>query len=264
MPHQKKKQADMSAFNPEAEFIIRARNMESTITAEDRTAMQNARQRHLQGVGNHEPSFHVVVPNPNNLPNARQGGFLNRLETAVDAALTPDRPEGNRLLDAATLFLHNTTPSITAPVTQQTNPTDDIDDGELIVDVDDTIADTATDIIEEARTRPQQRPQQRRNGRLSSTVRLARQQSNRQRAVVIDPNIHRELLNLNKAKKNRRSERVLKTRMMEATRFILFLHSHHPELVQSDLHAQLIVASSAQYTFFCQVLTFGIIFDSVH
>ena len=69
-----------------------------------------------------------------------------------------------------------------------------------------------------------------------------------QKAVAIDPNSRRELLNLNKAKKNRRSEPVLKTRMMEATRFILFLHSHHPELVQPDLHAQLIVASSAQYS----------------
>ena len=35
--------------------------------------------------------------------------------------------------------------------------------------------------------------------------------------------------------------------MSEATHFILFLHSHHPELVKSDLHQQLIVASSANY-----------------
>ena len=107
--------------------------METTITAEDRTAMQNARQRHLQGIGNHEPSLHVVVPDANNLPNAGQGGFLNRLETAVDAALAPShqksRPEGNRLLEAATVFLHNGLHRATAPVTaQQTNPTDDIDD----------------------------------------------------------------------------------------------------------------------------------------
>jgi hypothetical protein len=35
--------------------------------------------------------------------------------------------------------------------------------------------------------------------------------------------------------------------MSEATRFILFLHSHHPELVQSELHSKLIVASSEHY-----------------
>jgi hypothetical protein len=252
MPHQKKKKADMSAFNPEAAFIVQAQNMERTITAEDRVAMQNARQRHLQGVGNHDPSLHVVVPDANNLPNARQGGFLDRLGTAVDAALAPDeailpiRPEANRLLEAATLFLHNTTPSVAAPpVTQLTNPIDAIDIDELIVDVDTTTVadDTTAAIMPEARTRPQQR----RRGRLSLDVRVARQQSNRKKAVVIDPRLHHELLNLNKAKENRRSERVLKTRMMEATRFIFYLHSHHPELVQSDLYALLIVASSAQY-----------------
>jgi hypothetical protein len=246
MPHQKKKKADISAFNPRAEFIIQAQNMDRTVTAEDRTAMQNARQRHLQGVGNHDPLLHVVVPDANNLPNARQGGFLNRLETAVDAALTPAealpplRPEANRLLEAATLFLHNQTPSISS-VTQQPNPTDNNVDGELADTT--TVANTTTDIIQEARTRLQQR----RTGRLSLDVRLARQQSNRNKAVVINPNTHRELLNLNKAKENRRSERVLKARINEATRFILFLHSHHPELVQSDLHTLLIVASSAQY-----------------
>ncbi len=243
MPHTKKKQADMSAFNPAAEFLIQAENMENEITVEDHTAMQNARQRHLQGVGNHDLSMHVVVPDANNLPNSNQVGFLNHLETAVDAALTPDdatsplRPESNRLLEAATLFLRNTTtPSITAPaVTQQTNPTGDIGD-EVIVDVADTTTSTRT------------RPQQRRNGRLSLNVRLARQQSNRKKAIFIDPNTHGELLNLDKAKRNRRSEQVLKTRMMEATRFILFLHLHRPELVQSDLHAQLIVASLEEYS----------------
>ena len=35
--------------------------------------------------------------------------------------------------------------------------------------------------------------------------------------------------------------------MSEATRFILFLHSNHPELVKSDLHQQLIVESLANY-----------------
>ena len=74
MPRPKKKQrslADISALIPRAEFVIQAQNMATTITAEDRTAMQNARQRHLQGVGNHKPSLHVVF---NNLPNA--GGFF--------------------------------------------------------------------------------------------------------------------------------------------------------------------------------------------
>ena len=102
-----------------------------------------------------------------------------------------------------------------------------------------------TAVIEEAHT---PRTQQRRPGRLSSNIRLARQQSNRRNTVPIDPIIRGELLNLNKAKKNRRSERVLKTRMMEATRFILFLHTNHPELVRPDLHSELIVASSAHFS----------------
>ena len=250
MPHQKKKKrtstlADISAFNVRADFMNQARNMETTITAEDRTAMQNARQRHLQGIGNHEPSLHVVVPDANNLPNAGQGGFLNRLATAVDAALAPVPPEvppeGNRLLEAVTVFLGGSVAA--SPVTAQpTNPIDDVDDG-LIVDVDDdaTVADTTTAV--------NTRPQQRRTGRLSSNVRLARQQSARnKKQIAIDPIARTELLNLDKAKKNRRSEKVLKTRMCEATRFILFLHSHHPELVKPDLHAQLIVASQLQYT----------------
>ena len=94
MPRQKKKQhtittpASGDVLNPTAEWIAVASNMQSTITAEDRTAMQNARQRHLKGA-NHEPSMHIVVPNSNNLPNAAQGGFLTRLEHAVDAALSP-------------------------------------------------------------------------------------------------------------------------------------------------------------------------------
>ena len=35
---------------------------------------------------------------------------------------------------------------------------------------------------------------------------------------------------------------------MEATRFILFLHTNHPELVRTDLHSELIVASSAHFS----------------
>ena len=48
MPRPKKKQrsllADISALIPRAEFVIQTQNMPTTITAEDRTAMQNARQ----------------------------------------------------------------------------------------------------------------------------------------------------------------------------------------------------------------------------
>ena len=35
---------------------------------------------------------------------------------------------------------------------------------------------------------------------------------------------------------------------MEATRFILFLHTNHAELVRPDLHSELIVASSAHFS----------------
>ena len=218
MPRPKKKQrslADISALIPRAEFVIQAQNMATTITAEDRTAMQNARQRHLQGIGNHEPSLHVVIPDANNLPNAGQGGFFNHLEAAVDAALAPPeataplRPEElegtNRLLEAAILLLdpNPETPSITAA----TNQTNQADDDEFIVDDDETAtaADTTTAIIHQAR------PQQRRYaGRLSSNIRLARQQSIRNNIAPIDPDARRELLNLNKAKQNRRSGAVLK------------------------------------------------------
>ncbi len=244
-----------SALNPRAEFLIQAQNMESTITAEDRSAMQNARQRHLQGIGNHEPSLHVVIPTANNLPNARQGGFLNHLEAAVDAAVSPPeamlplRPEelegANRLLEAATLLVNN--PSIAATATQQTNPTEtnptDVIEDNVIVDNNDDDDDATTANIQQARPRPQQR----RQGRLSSNIRQSRQQSIRNNAIPIDEETRRELLNLDKAKSNRRSEAVLQKRMSEATRFILFLHSHHPDLVQPNLHAQLIVASSANY-----------------
>jgi hypothetical protein len=203
MARPKKKQcllADNSALNPRAEFLIQAQNMETTTTAEDRTAMQNARQRHLQGIGNHEPSFHVVIPPANNLPNAQQGGFLNRLEAAVDAALSPPeemlplRPEelegANRLLEAATLLVNN--PSIAATATQQeTNAADALEEEMIVDNVDDDTTTAAAPT----------RPQQRRNGRLSSNIRRARQQSIRKNTIPIDANTRRELLNLTKAKK---------------------------------------------------------------
>jgi hypothetical protein len=95
------------------------------------------------------------------------GAFINHLEAAVDAALAPEpgsprRPADNQLLEAATLFLNNPT------ITQQTNPTDAIDD-ELIVDIDDTTTsiDTTIAVIEEARP---PRSRQRRHGRLSSNI----------------------------------------------------------------------------------------------
>ena len=154
----------------------------------------------------------------------------------------------NRLLEAATVFLNTApspnTPSTTAPetATQQTNPTDATDDA-IVVDSDDD-DDATTAITQQARTQPQQR----RKGRLSPNVRQARQQSNRKNLVPIDPIIRGELLNLNKAKQNRRSVSVLKKRMMEATRFVLFLHTNHPELVRPDLHSELIVASSEHFS----------------
>ncbi len=244
MPRPKKKQRQLEDIS--ALFLTQARNMETTITAEDRIAMQNAQQRQLQGIGNHEPSLHIVVPAANNLPNARQADFQSHLEAAVDAALQPEELEGaNRLLQAAT-FLAN---AGTNP-TQETNPTDGIDDDVIDdnnndEDDDDgtaTAADTTTAVIQ------QPRPQQRRNrGRLSPNIRRARQQSIRNNLIPFDEIARRELLNLKKAKNNRRSEAVLKKRMSEATRFILFLHCKYPELVKSDLHTQLIVASLANY-----------------
>ena len=205
-PPPKKKQRALP--NPADEWIAVARNtIETTITADDRTAMQNARQRQLQGFGNHNPSMHIVVPDANNLPNAGQRGFLNNLEAAVDAALAPVPPEEfdgtNRLLEAATLLLNTETPSIPAPVAPITatkpTPTDTIDDDDDDTSIaETTAADTTTAIIQRTRTRPQQR---RNKGRLSSNIRLARQQSNRNNIIPIDADVRRELLNLNKAKK---------------------------------------------------------------
>lgn len=202
---------DTYTLNPRAEFLIQAQNMESTITAEDRSAMQNARQQHLQGIGNQEPSLHVVIPAGNNLPNARQGGFFNHLVGAVDAAFSPPeemlplRPEefdgANRLLEAATLLVNN--PSIAETATQQTNPTNDTDATVIVVNDDaTTAADTTTAVIQQAR------PRQRREGRLSTNIRQSRQQSIRNNTIPIDADTRRELLNLNKAKNNRRSEAV--------------------------------------------------------